>query len=1176
MTGTNFNAFTLSGVTLLLVLTLAPAVAQETEFNIEAQPLAKALLEFNEQSGLTVAARRDLVADKTAPAVHGEMEPEVALGRILTGTGLKLTQLSSGGYTITVDAADLGKYRSGRSPVPMARNQIVAAQSQTAASRTEATRSGRSDERGAGIVTGKVTDARTGANLKGALVTIEETGQTTSTNDLGEFRFANVPSGSATLTVSYLGYAGQSAVVRVRGDGTSQDFALRGGSEIEEIVVFGQRSARALALNQERTADNVSTIVSSDLIGNFPGTTISEALKRAPGVAFERDSLTGDGVNVIVRGLEPDLNAVTLNGLRLPEGSGEGRSANLNNILADSVSKVTISKSLLPSQDSFGTGGLIDIETKSPLDRPKSFATIRVETGRSRANFLDDTFLSGTLSRTLGDTENLGLSASVQYRDRALETYSYDMEFLFGPYLPVVESEEPILSLTDVDPNLIFPFEDGVDLAYPRNLWNRFSRVSTKNKSATVSAAWEPSSNVSLRADYLRAEDTTSSYVRSQSLSALMGYVPLSLEELSGETRGVLVWEDSFAGVADPGLYLSIGQDFDGTTRETTTDSVSISGNVDSGAWEHEISLGYTKGKEEAPSQERIQLQRPFAEAIDPGLLTQEALQNTVNGQIVSLYRPRRGNSYPLPRLNSAGFAFFNDSDNYTLSSAAIQAIRGENRRGTVKFDTKWNVDKGPLKYVGAGVFFESAKFESDDGFPLEVFGSGASLSNLGLRFSDDSLSAIGINGGLRVVSEDSVRSFFRNIDQLAQPNPDLTVARNEQPFSRVGAFTEEENLAGYLQAGLQFGSLDLVGGWRFDTIDIVARNPQSPILFDEFFVRDVEFEEEFSVLVDQKASQTKALPRLLANYRWSDNAILRIGYFRTVARPRIEQLSSDKSLALILAPFFGPNNNQPVLSVTEGNPNLSPSETDNYDLSMEFYFRDIGAAKIGLFYKEIDNLLSQNVSVGFDVIDGVELPDDPRFLNLPDNILITGSRPENSDFAARLWGIETSIETQFSKLPGLWAGLGIFLNYTYTDSSKTEEVFITDSSGVSNRSLFPDTRFTQDPKHSGTAALTYNFANIDATLAYSRQDSRLLDFDVHGLSTYADSYETLDLRIEYRLDAGRGEYQFYLEGADLLRGTDDADVERFVGGAGITPRYSSGGTFYGGRSVRIGLAATL
>ena len=85
-----------------------------------------------------------------------------------------------------------------------------------------------------------------------------------------------------------------------------------------------------------------------------------------------------------------------------------------------------------------------------------------------------------------------------------------------------------------------------------------------------------------------------------------------------------------------------------------------------------------------------------------------------------------------------------------------------------------------------------------------------------------------------------------------------------------------------------------------------------------------------------------------------------------------------------------------------------------------------------------------------------------------------------------------------------------------------------------------------------------------------------MLDFDVHGLSTYADSYETLDLRIEYRLDAGRGEYQFYLEGADLLRGTDDADVERFVGGASTTPRYSSGGTFYGGRSVRIGFAATL
>ena len=176
------------------------------------------------------------------------------------------------------------------------------------------------------MVSGKVTDARSGANLKGALVTIEETGQTTSTDNLGRFRFAALPRGTYTIAVSYLGYVGQSATAPLFGQPFQQDFALRGGTELEEIVVFGTRSARAQALNQERTAPNSQSVINADLLGNFNGTTISEALRRAPGIAFVPDTQTGQGAQVIVRGLEPDLNEVALNGQPILDGTGIGRS----------------------------------------------------------------------------------------------------------------------------------------------------------------------------------------------------------------------------------------------------------------------------------------------------------------------------------------------------------------------------------------------------------------------------------------------------------------------------------------------------------------------------------------------------------------------------------------------------------------------------------------------------------------------------------------------------------------------------------------------------------------------------------------------------------------------------------------------------------------------------------
>lgn len=93
---------TLVGAASLLALSMASgaALAQEKEFEIEAQPLAKALIEFNEQSGVTVAAPRALVQGKKSAAVSGAMEPDEALEKMLAGSGLELTKLPSGAYTV--------------------------------------------------------------------------------------------------------------------------------------------------------------------------------------------------------------------------------------------------------------------------------------------------------------------------------------------------------------------------------------------------------------------------------------------------------------------------------------------------------------------------------------------------------------------------------------------------------------------------------------------------------------------------------------------------------------------------------------------------------------------------------------------------------------------------------------------------------------------------------------------------------------------------------------------------------------------------------------------------------------------------------------------------------------------------------------------------------------------
>lgn len=100
----HFTRFALTGAASAIALSVAvsPALAQEkVDFDIERQPLARALLEFSEQSGLTVAAPSDLVTGKVAPPVEGDMLPREALALLLAESGLTPSALPNGALTIS-------------------------------------------------------------------------------------------------------------------------------------------------------------------------------------------------------------------------------------------------------------------------------------------------------------------------------------------------------------------------------------------------------------------------------------------------------------------------------------------------------------------------------------------------------------------------------------------------------------------------------------------------------------------------------------------------------------------------------------------------------------------------------------------------------------------------------------------------------------------------------------------------------------------------------------------------------------------------------------------------------------------------------------------------------------------------------------------------------------------
>ena len=90
--------------------------------------------------------------------------------------------------------------------------------------------------------------------------------------------------------------------------------------QLEEITVTGIRAATANALGRQRDADNLVSALSTDDIGNFPDQNVAEATRRLPGISVENDQ--GEGRFIIIRGIDPNLNATTINGLRTLHEAG--------------------------------------------------------------------------------------------------------------------------------------------------------------------------------------------------------------------------------------------------------------------------------------------------------------------------------------------------------------------------------------------------------------------------------------------------------------------------------------------------------------------------------------------------------------------------------------------------------------------------------------------------------------------------------------------------------------------------------------------------------------------------------------------------------------------------------------------------------------------------------------
>jgi TonB-dependent receptor len=229
-----------------------------------------------------------------------------------------------------------------------------------------------------GTLNGVVTDASNNETLIGVNVVIQGTSLGTATNMKGEFRIVGIPARAFNMKISCIGYEPQ--VLKIDFSETKdittniqlKPAVLRG----EEVLVTAQASGQNAAINQQLSSQNISNVVSAARIQALPDANAAESIGRLPGVSLMRSG--GEATQVVIRGLEPKYNVITIDGVEIastgsPTSSGDrntinesvnNRSTDLSMISSTMLRGIEVTKTATPDKDAAVLGGTVNFDIK--------------------------------------------------------------------------------------------------------------------------------------------------------------------------------------------------------------------------------------------------------------------------------------------------------------------------------------------------------------------------------------------------------------------------------------------------------------------------------------------------------------------------------------------------------------------------------------------------------------------------------------------------------------------------------------------------------------------------------------------------------------------------------------------------------------------------------------------
>lgn len=726
----------------------------------------------------------------------------------------------------------------------------------------------------------------------------------------------------------------------------TQTSAAETADPVAEIVVTANFSDGVeRALDVKRNADSVSDAVVAADIGKLPAFNVAEALQRVPGVTITREA--GEGQFISVRGLGPNFQAVTFDGMPLAyneniRNSGQsGRQFRLQVLPAQLIDSVVVTKSPTADLVEGGIGSSVDIRLIKPLDRSPFLAVSAYGGYEERTDKLQP---NGAISAGWrNNAHTFGVLAGLSYTKRNVQ---FD-RLRLGWQDTAVPGFGTIRAPGDAQPYLEFENRERI--------------------SAVAGLQWGPADGIEVKLDGLFSQFNNETTER-----RLTYYIPSQIARLDPATAVV---RDGrlLAGTIRGARIRNYAEYMDQSHR-----NLQLNGTVklDLAGWRIEPRFSYAR----ATSDLDTPIQRVQYRTADKagGNLTFDFSNDVLrDGKVNALFTD-------LDLTNGSGMIF---------ESFAVRPINSKDEDKTAVLNVARDLDVGV-----AGVRFTGLRFggQYSDRYRdyqrrdrnAAVLRPGATRTAAYLGYPVPSNAFDQSIGKRQPWSNVDWGLFNQNYTLGAEfdgVNPsayDLApTAADLQNSYRIG----EKIAAGYgrVDFAADLGGVPLTGnlGVRYvRTRTDVRGTTVSPVSDGKGGVTTT------VTPVTTRASYDAWLPSANATLKFLDNVQLRLGIAKTMTRPSLSELRNSINTNSVTvtsiynqgaAALADPTIN---LQASAGNPNLRPYTAWNFDASFEWYFNKFGAFTVAAFHKDIKDYVAsdfQTRKLAFAVKDGSTLPVD-------------------------------------------------------------------------------------------------------------------------------------------------------------------------------------------------------